>query len=220
MKRILVFFFLLTGAIATAAAQDTDGYASLPQWKRGFSIEAGAGFAPVHMFLAYPSAREEREFADKGQRVTESRLLRTPSFSLSAIWRTGEKSELVLALSATRMRYSITQYSVFGTDPDGKPRYDLSDGKEAGRTHSPVSTSLSACYRRLWLRDGHWTVYSAIALGLVHTPDKGPGPHVNVMPGFAPFGMRYGWKHFYACVEIFSFSLSASLLTAGVGWKF
>ena len=122
-------------------------------------------------------------------------------------------------MDVSQMRYSITQYSVFGTDPDGKPRYDLSDGKEVGRTHSPVSTSLSACYRRLWLRDGHWTVYSAIALGLVHTPDKGPGPHVNVMPGFAPLGMRYGWQNLYACVEL-GFTPAASLIAAGIGWKF
>ena len=218
MKRLVICLLLLSGTAAASVAQDAAQFPAPATWEKSFAIEAGAGFAPVHMFLAYPSAREEREFADKGQRVTESSPL-TPSFSLSAIWRTGEKSELVLALSASRMRYSITQYSVFGIDPDGKPRYDLSDGKEVGRTHSPVSTSLSACYRRLWLRDGHWTVYYAIALGLVHTPDKGPGPHVNVMPGFAPLGMRYGWQNLYACVEL-GFTPAASLIAAGIGWKF
>ena len=219
MRRFIICLLLISGTAAVSVAQNAAQFPAPATWEKSFAIEAGAGFAPVHMFLAYPSAREERAFAENGQRVTESRLLRTPSFSLSAIWRTGEKSELVLALSATRMRYSITQYSVFGIDPDGKPRYDLNDSKDAGRTHSPVSTSLSACYRRLWLRDGHWTVYSAIALGLVHTPDKGPGPHVNVMPGFAPLGMRYGWQNLYACVEL-GFTPAASLSAAGIGWKF
>jgi len=218
MRRFIICLMLLSGTAAASVAQNAAQFPAPATWEKNFAIEAGIGPAPLHMVLL-PTAREERAFAENGQEAIGSRLLYTPSFSLSAVWRTGEKTEVVLSMSASRVRYSITQYGVFGIDPDGKPRYDLNDGKDAGQAYSPVSTALNACLRGMWIRDGHWTGYSAIGLGLVCIPDKGAKPDIYPLPTVIPFGMRYGWKHFYACVET-GFSLSASLLTAGVGWKF
>ena len=217
MKRLLLCALLLTSAIATAAAQNMEGYNSFPQWKRGFSIEAGAGIPPLHMFLL--NRWGEDEFADKGQDTNPLKLTRQiPSFSLSAVWRTGERSEWVLSLCASRMRYSVTQYSIFGTDPDGKPRYDLTDGKDAGYAHSPVIPALSASYRGIWYSDKPWEVYSAIGLGLIFIPDGDPG-WLLPLPAVTPFGVRVGGEHFYGFLES-TFSPAATFIHGGVGWHF
>jgi hypothetical protein len=105
-----------------------------------------------------------------------------------------------------------------GTDPDGKPRYDLTDGKDAGYAHSPVIPALSASYRGIWYSDKPWEVYSAIGLGLIFMPDGDPG-WLLPLPAVTPFGVRVGGEHFYGFLES-SFSPAATFIHGGVGWHF
>ena len=183
-------------------------------WEPSFSLEFGTGLAPLHM-LFQPTVDVDRALAEKGQEVEKDRVS-YPVLSLSGVWRVGALSEVVLTAGASCCYYNITQYPVFGTDPDGNPRYDLNRPSYAGRGRINWSPTLTVRYRHLWNPWQSIVIYNELGMGI---GDFSNMNHARVLPALTPFGMRCGGQHFYFYMEN-TLSPIATLIHFGLGWRF
>ena len=184
-------------------------------WQKSFSLEVGVGLNPLHMAF-FPRRSEEEAMAERGQEYS-SKSLNLPAFSLSAVWYTQERDEWVVSLGISRARYNVTQYSRFGWDPQGNPRYNLNEGVTIGPVSTPVVPTLNVLYRAFWNSNPTVTFYSAFGGGLIY---MGSGkPALIPLPALTPVGMRAGGKHLYFYLETGLTPLS-SLVHGGLGWRF
>ena len=136
--RFLFVLFFLGMAISAFAQEESDPVRvhlrrTVP-WQKSYSVEIGTGIPPIHMIMV-PTYEVERALAEKGQEANLEGAIH-PVVSLSGVYRVREASELLLTVGVSCCYYDITQYAVFGTDPDGNPRYDLEKGAYAGRIRS------------------------------------------------------------------------------------
>ena len=180
-------------------------------WLKTFSIEIGSGYRPLHMSI-FPTRSVEEELAEKGQEVNLEGA-RYPVFSLSGALRASRRSEYVLAGGVSWCRHQITQYGVFGTDPNGKPRFDLQDGKSAGWANSKPIATLTFRYRQFWTPGSAVELYSGVGLGLSSQTSFIP------LPDITPLGAKCGWDHLYFYLEC-TFSPVAAYGHGGLGWRF
>ena len=184
-------------------------------WQKTFSLEVGVGLNPLHMAF-FPTRSEEEAMAQQGQEYS-SRSRSLPAFSLSAVWHTRESDEWVVSVGVSRVRYNIRQYSRFGWDPQGNPRYNLNEGVTIGPVSTPVVPTLNVLYRTFWNSNPTFTFYSALGGGLIYT---GTGESALIpLPALTPVGMRAGGKHLYFYLETGLTPLS-SLVHGGLGWRF
>ena len=206
--RLLAAALLLTVAPAAFSQEEE---AALPAFRKSYSIELGTGLPPLHMSLM-PSRAVKDAYAQKGQSVS-SRQTFYPVISLTGTVRTSRKSEHTLTAGLSWCFHPVTRYGVFGTDPDGKPRYDLSDGSPAGWEHSSPVFTFTWHWRHLWNPDGKVVAYSGVGAGFPFMDGLFP------LPSVTPIAIRFGGAHLYGFAEC-TLGPVASILHAGLGWKF
>ena len=160
----------------------------------------------------YFSRTDKESYAELGQSVNLENA-RYPVFSLSGAMRASRRSEYVLAAGVSWGDYQITQYSTFGTAPNGKPRYNLNDGKPAGWANSKPVATLSFSYRQFWTPGSAVELYTGVGLGLSSKTSFVP------LPDITPIGAKCGWEHLYFYLE-FTFSPVAAIGHGGLGWRF
>ena len=219
MKTRLLSLVILLCAVFSAFAQDATEPArvrlhhSLP-WQKSFSLEVGSGLPPLHMLMS-PSYADEYALAQKGQEADKQQAF-FPVLSVSGVWRTGESTEWVLTGGVSCCYYDLKQYSTFGIDPSGNPRYNLNESQPAGRTRTDLSPTLTLCYRHLWNPWNAFVVYYELGLG---AGDFSGLLDVPILPAWTPIGLRYGGDHFYFYLEN-TYSPIATLVHGGLGWRF
>ena len=209
--------FLLTAALlfamaASVSAQRYDDAADV-LFFRTYSIEIGTGLPPFHMLFT-PTRTYETELAQQGQAISSSGAF-YPVASLTGVMRTNPRTEFTLTAGASWYHHGITQYSVFGTDPAGKPRYDLNDGTFAGwKDSEPVITAVFQ-WRHLCNPQNAFVVYTALGAGIpVSTFDQ-----LVPLPSITPVAFRYDGGRLYAFAEL-TLGPVASLVHGGLGFHF
>ena len=219
MKTRLLSLVILLCVTLSAYAQDGPFPArvrlhrAMP-WQKSLSLEIGTGVPPMHV-LMFPSYSDKQAYAQKGQEISTQDAI-YPVLSLSGVWRFGEQSELVLTAGVARCCFDITQYGVFGTDPNGNPRYNLEDPRPAGRGKTDLSPTLTFRYRHLWNPWSAVVVYYELGFGLGSFSTFLDAP---VLPACTPIGFRFGDDHFYVYLEN-TYSPVATLFHGGLGWRF
>ena len=183
-------------------------------FRKRFSLELGAGPGPLHMLVpdVSPTWAQKRALAQEGLEANDYDAL-YPAFSLSGVWRYAYRWELALTGGISWSHYKVTRYEQFGVDPQGQPRYDLTQGSPAGwRNSSPVG-SLTCQWRVFW--NPAWTVqpYSAFGFGFSTASSIIP------LPSLTPVGLRYGGDHFYFFAET-PLNPVALFLHVGAGYRF
>lgn len=205
--RLLLAAATLLGAIGSASAQEPESFG------KSYSVEVSTGIPPLHMLAFAPTWAEEHALAQKGQEVnSEGGFI--PVINVTGVLRPRLKTEFTLTAGTCWYHHRLTQYSTFGTDPEGKDRYDLKDGRPAGWTNSNRSYSLTFQWRHLWNPGKAFTMYTALGAGLVYFD----GDCVP-LPSLTPIAFRYGGRHFYAFTEL-TLGTMASLVQGGLGWRF
>ncbi|MBO4447365.1 MAG: hypothetical protein J5764_04500 [Bacteroidales bacterium] len=205
MRTRLLICALLLSVCTAAGAQDY----------KSFSLEVGTGLQPLHMAFAFTDA-EKRILARDGQSGAE-RDYYCPTFSLSEVWRVSGHWEFCLTEGISWQPYDLIQYGTFGTDPNGNPRYDLSNGTVIGLRNSNPFISVYGQARLIWSPKWKVTCYSAVGLGVVMVvaPNFAAAP----CPGITPLGLRVGGRHLYGFAE-FTLSPIATFGHGGIGWRF
>jgi len=209
-RLILAVAALLTAASAVCAQGITSR--ELPVYK-SFSIEAGTGLRPLHMTFV-PTYGYKEELADKGQAVDYDGAF-YPVVSLTGVMRTREKTEFTLSAGASWLHHKITQYSTFGIDPQGKPRYNLNDGESIGWSDSEPIFTFTFQWRHLWNPQNAFVAYTALGAGAVVSSSL----EFAALPSLTPIAFRYGGRHFYAFTEL-TLGTLATFVHGGIGWHF
>lgn len=217
-KGLVLLAFLLMAGIAGFAA-DYGRYGSYRTYDSPglseydgtnyFTLEVGTGVRPLYMALVDLG---KGNLAEQGLR-TDLKNAFYPVLTLTEVWRVGRITEVCLTEGAAAVVYDLRQYERFGYDPQGKPRYDLTQSSYAGRKVSKPLFSLTGQVRFLWFQSQTFTVYSAIGAGFYITEDFFP------LPELVPGAVRYGRNHFYLFLEN-NIGPYATLLHGGLGWKF
>ena len=230
MKALPIAFAALLLVLAgTAFAQEAgsvgsrndEAAAAQPDavFEQTYSIELGTGMPPLYMQLL-PYGRVQEELAQKGQQAIDNGAF-YPVISLSGVMRCGLKTELTLTFGTSWCYNKLIQYPVFGTDPNGLPRYDLYKGSPAGTlVSSPVLTILLQ-YRHLWNPKNAFVLYSGAGFGFStgFLQYRGSSPLPNPIPAITPIAFRYGGEHFYGFAEC-TLGPVASFVHGGLGWRF
>ena len=184
--------------------------------QRTWSIEIGVGIIPYHMTMI-PTRAIKEELAQFGQQPGTIINPYGPAFSVSGAYRVRRWTELRFTVGASWRYYELIQYSVFGTDPDGKPRYDLSDGHYLKTTSASVFSFTLQCFH-IWNPGRTAELYSGGGLGFI--AGKGnPLTEPIPLPELTPIGVRVGGRHLYGFTEL-TIGPIASLVHGGVGCRF
>jgi hypothetical protein len=208
----LVVAFLL-GASLSARAQEIPDNA-----QRIWSIELGTGIVPFHTFFT-PSQVTKEELAQQGQAVGEIVSPYYPAFNLSGVYRFRRWTDFRFTVGASWRYYEVTQYSVFGTTPDGKPRYNLKNGSPAGVKNTDPTLSFTLQCFHVWNPGKSVELYSGGGLGLVIDYHRILTGSVFPFPDATPIGARFAGNHLYGFLEL-TFGPIASLIHGGLGWRF
>ena len=208
MKRFFLTFVILLSLPAAAFGQGEAPF------RKTFSLEAGVGQGPLHMTIrgVCPDGNTESALAEQGrQALTNDGIY--PSLTLSGAFRTWDRWETVVTGCISWSHCRIVQYEVFGIDPKGKPRFDLTKEIPVGWADLCPKASLTVQERVFW--NPRWKVqmYSALGLGLSQVTEFIP------LPSFMPVCCRLGGRYLYFYAEA-GFSPFASVLHGGLGWKF
>ena len=209
--RLILTVTVLIASATTVPAQ-TNGDYRLP-YPKSYSIEVGTGLQPLHMTFI-PSYGYEGEIADKGQAVSSKDSF-YPVVSLTGVLRTRPKTEFTASAGASWCHHRNMQCSVFGTDPQGKPRYNINDWTYTEWMDSEPVFTLTFQWRHLWNPQNAFVIYTALGAGLVVPTSMETAP----MPSLTPVAFRYGGKHFYAFTEL-TLGTLATFVHGGLGWRF
>ena len=139
-----------------------------------YSVEIGTGLQPLHTNLANGWSYK-KELAETGQGI-DSKGSFCPVADLTAVIRTRPRTEFTLSAGVSWYHHRVTQYSIFGTDPEGKPRYNLKDGTPGGWKDSSPVFSLTFQWRHIWNPDNAFKVYSGLGAGIVFSKYEQPLP--------------------------------------------
>ena len=124
MKRFITIALILFGVSITTHAADEEWPAS--SFQKTFSLEIGAGIMPaIHFLMDMYERSMDKSLKENGQKLADPTSY-PPTFSLSAIWHTGPRWEMVVTGVISWWNYALYQLDSFGIGPDGKPRYDFS----------------------------------------------------------------------------------------------
>lgn len=203
------FAFRCRAWLATVAALL---FASATAFAQDWRLEVGGGVQPLHMGFWHmsPSEKVEKQLFDKGQSIDTGTGF-YPSVTVSGVWHYKECWELVLTGDVCWSHHQIMQYEQFGTDPAGKPRYDMRKRTAAGMIDSSPVYSATLHWRYLWIPEGIVNLYSGIGFGLI------AGPNVFVSPSVTLLGLRVGGRHLYGFVEA-PIGPYATFAAGGLGW--
>ena len=212
-KRWTVLAAVLIAAALPARGQG-DTTAVAPPWRHALEIGGGPAPLPQQMGLhfVFPTAAREAELAEMGRRARSAGAW-FPALNLAWVFRRNEKWEVAVSAGLSWSNYEVYQYATFGTDPAGKPRYDLSEGDLIGRENGRFTGAISVTWRRTWLSRGIFDLYSGVGFGFGTTTLYIP------LPELTPVGIRLGGRHFYGFAEATVGPL-ATFGHGGIGWRF
>ena len=205
MKRILIAMACLLLSLA-ASAQEQEPF------QGSWSVEIGTGIYPFYMNFV-PSRDLETELADDGQEFYNISDWLISSVTVAGVYRLSPHSELAATAQLNWRSYQIRQYPPFGTDPNGKDRYDLNQKASYVGKGTVFVPAFTLRYRFLYNPGQMVTVYSGFGLG------TGFSTTLAVIPEITPLGLRFGRDHFYAFAEA-TIGNVATLAHGGLGWKF
>lgn len=181
---------------------------------KSWSLEIGTGIYPFYMTnLLDPTRDLETELADQGQEIYNTSQALVSSVSVAGVYRFGPHSELTATGQLHWRHYQVRQYPAFGTDPNGKNRYDLNQKAEYVRDGNVWVPALTFRYRYLYNPEHFVAVYTGFGLGVNYSSV------FMVIPEITPVGLRFGRNHFYAFAEA-TIGNVATLAHGGLGWKF
>lgn len=206
--------FLLVSAflLLVSAAAFAQGEVGQP-FAKSYSIEIGTGIRPLQMMFG-PTRAARELLAPKGQDVdTQGEYF--PTLSLTGVLRLRPDTELTLTAGTSWYHHKVIQYPIFGTDPYGNPRYDLTKGTPAGWMNSIYSYSATFQWRHLWNPDRAFVLYTALGAGATYTSSS----HFFPLLSITPIAARYGGKHIYGFAEL-TLGPIATLAHGGLGWRF
>ena len=207
MNRILISMACLLLSVAALSQEKEPFHGS-------WSVEIGTGIYPFYMTdLFVPTRDLETELADKGQEIYNTSQAFVSSVSVAGVYRFGPHSEVTATGQLHWRHYQIIQYPAFGTDPNGKDRYDLNQKAEYVRDGNVWVPALTFRYRYLYNPEHFVTVYTGFGLGFNYSSV------FMVIPEVTPIGLRFGRDHFYAFAEL-TIGNVATLAHGGLGWKF
>ena len=205
MKRILIAMACLLLSIS-ALSQEKEPF------QKSWSVEIGTGIYPFYMNFV-PSRALETEFADNGQEFYNISDWLISSVTVAGVYRFSLHSEVTATAQLNWRSYQIRQYPLFGTDPNGKDRYDLNQKAEYVSDGIVLVPALTFRYRYLYNPEHFVTVYTGFGLGFNYSSI------FMVIPEITPVGLRFGRNHFYAFAEL-TIGNVATLGHGGLGWKF
>ena len=205
-RSLLLAAVLLMGGAAAASAQEE------PVFPKTFSLEVSTGYQPLHMNYS-PSTARKQELAELGQAARKKDAY-YPVINLTGVYRPWKRTEFTFTAGASWCFHPVTQYEVFGTDPYGKPRYDLQKGTPAGWKGSTPFFNVTLQWRHLWTPRHMVVLYSGAGAGIVFNAQ-----HFFPAPSVTLIGLRAGGKHFYAFAEC-PIGPLATLIHGGLGWHF
>lgn len=209
--RVLLAAALLFGMAAAASAQIR--YSRDLPYSKSWSIEVGTGIRPIQMMIS-PNRHVQQVLAPYGQDIdTDGAFF--PVISLTGVMRTRPRTEFTMTAGASWYHHKVIQYSVFGTDPNGEPRYNLEDGSPAGWMDSCAAYSVTFQWRHLWNPDNAFVLYTGLGAGVAFAYFSDFFP----LPSITPIAFRYGGRHIYGFAEL-TVSPIASMVHGGLGWHF
>ncbi len=177
---------LLLGA--TAFAQDEE-----PPFFKQFSVEIATGLPPIHTLLEVNGTKYDKTLAQQGKKADLDGVW-IPALSLSAVWKTARRWEMVLTGGVSWCHHKVIQFETFGIDPQGNPRYDLYAPHPDGWRDSTPIGALFFQARCFWNPTQKVKLYSAFGGGLV----LGGKDHffsdglVAIVPSITPIAVRFG----------------------------
>ena len=211
-------FIALTALLllgATAFAQEEE-----PPFFKQFSVEIATGLPPIHTLLEVNGTKYDKALAQQGKKPDMEGAW-MPALSLSAVWKTAPRWEMVLTGGASWCHHKVIQYGTFGVDPQVNPRYNLKDPHPDGWRDSTPIGALFFQARRFWNPTQKVKLYSAFGGGLVF----GGNDHyfsdslIGIIPSITPIAVRFGTGHLTFFIEN-TFSPAATGFDFGLGWTF
>ena len=199
----------------TAHAQEEE-----PLFFRQFSLEAAAGIAPLHTILNENALKYGRELSDQGRAPGYDGAW-MPALSLSAVWSTSPRWEMVLTGGVSWCHHKVIQYGTFGIDPQGNPRYNLKDPHPDGWRDSAPIGALFFQARCFWNPTQKVKLYSAFGGGLVMSGKERfvSDNRISIVPSITPIAVRFGTGPLKFFIEN-TYSPAATALNLGLGWTF
>ena len=215
MKAPLTALAALLLLSATAYAQEED-----PPFFKQFSVEIATGFPPIHTLLEVNGTKYDQSFAREGKEP-DMQGAWMPALSLSAVWKTSPRWEMVLTGGVSWCHHKVIQYGSFGIDPEGNPRYDLNDPHPDGWTNTPPAGSLFFQARRFWNPTQKVKLYSAFGGGLVLSGKTNyvTQDRLSFLPSITPIAVRFGTGPLKFFIE-HTYSPAATGFDLGLGWTF
>ena len=204
---------LLLGA--TAFAQDEE-----PPFFKQFSVEIATGLPPIHTLLEVNGSKYDKTLAQQGKKADLDGVW-IPALSLSAVWKTARRWEMVLTGGVSWCHHKVIQFGTFGIDPQGNPRYDLYDPHPDGWRDSTPIGALFFQARCFWNPTQKVKLYSAFGGGLVlggkdHFFSDGM---VAIVPSITPTAVRFGTAPLTFFLEN-TYSPAATGFDIGLGCTF
>ena len=146
---------LLLGVSAYAQEED-------PPFFKQFSVEIATGLPPIHTLLEVNGTKYDKSFAREGKEPDMNGAW-MPALSVSAVWKTAPRWEMVLTGGVSWCHHKVIQYGTFGIDPQGNPRYNLKDPHPDGWRDSAPIGALFFQARCFWNPTQKVKLYSAHA---------------------------------------------------------
>ena len=215
MKARLTALVALVLLGASAYAQEED-----PPFFKQFSVEIATGLPPIHTLLEVNGTKYDKSLAQQGKQPDMEGAW-MPALSLSAVWKTARRWEMVLTGGVSWCHHKVIQYGTFGIDPQGNPRYNLKDPHPDGWRDSAPIGALFFQARCFWNPTQKVKLYSAFGGGIV----LGGKDHffsdslVGIVPSITPIAVRFGTGHLKFFIEN-TYSPAATGFDAGLGWTF
>ena len=210
MHRFLTVIAALLVSVSATAQEE------LP-FQKTWSIELGTGIYPLYMNFV-PSRALETELADKGQQIYNKSYALVSSVTVAGVYRISRRSEINATAQLNWRSYQIRQYPVFGTDPNGKDRYDLNQKATYVGDGVVFVPAFTIRGRYLYNPDDLLKAYSGVGLGIAFNL-AAINSTFSVFPEITPIGLRFGRDHFYVFAED-TIGNVATLVHGGLGWKF
>ena len=217
MKAHLTLLAALLLSGVTAFAQEEED----PPFFKQFSVEIATGLPPIHTLLEVNGSKYDKTLAQQGKKADLDGVW-IPALSLSAVWKTARRWEMVLTGGVSWCHHKMTQYGTFGTDPHGKPRYNLKDPHFDGWRDSALAGALFFQARCFWNPTQKVKLYSAFGGGLI-AAERGfflaDDARIAPVPSITPIAVRFGPGPLKFFIEN-TYTPAATGFDLGLGWTF
>ena len=213
--RLTALVALLLLSIAAYAQEEEE-----PPFFKQFSVEIATGLPPIHTLLGIYGTKYDKSFARDGKEPDLDGAW-MPALSVSAVWKTARRWEMVLTGGASWCHHKVIQYGTFGIDPQGNPRYNLKDPHPDGWRNSTPLGALFFQARCVWNPTQRVKLYSAFGGGFMLSGKDHffSDDLVGIAPSLTPIAVRFGTNHLKFFIE-HTYSPASTGFDLGLGWTF